>query len=421
MRKLYSLAMYLGLPLILAHLAVRGLRDRDYLRRWSERFGFFTPPAESGGIVVHAASVGEVNAATPLIEALNQAFPDFPMTVTTFTPTGSGRVMSRFSSRVFHTYAPLDLPGSVKRFFRRLQPRLLIVMETEIWPNLYATAKARSIPVLIANGRMSARSERAYRRWQSLIAEALDCVSCLVAMGSRDAERFISCGMDRARTEVAGNLKFDVNVPAGLLEHGRALRARWGANRPVLLAGSTHEEDDRIIIQAFRRVLESHSNALLILAPRHPERFGPAGDQARKAGLRVEYHSNGDACSPQAQCFVIDAMGELLRYYACCDVAIVGGSFAAVGGHNVLEPAALGRPVIVGPHTRHFEEITQHLLDRKAALRASDSNAVAELVAGLFADGEKRDRMGRAALSVIDDGRGALERNLSAARRLLES
>ncbi|NIP19390.1 MAG: 3-deoxy-D-manno-octulosonic acid transferase [Xanthomonadales bacterium] len=419
MRKLYSLAMYLGLPLILAHLALRGLRDRDYLKRWGERFGRFKPPETTGGIVVHAASVGEVNAAAPLISALGERFPGLAMTITTFTPTGSARAKTLAGERSAHVYAPLDIPGAVRRFFGRLEPRLLVVMETEIWPNLYAEAARRDIPILLANARMSERSETGYRRWGKLVADALSRVSHVAAQGPADAERFVSRGQDPARIEVAGNLKFDITLPDELAAQGMALRGAWGPERPVLLAGSTHRSDEQAVLAAFRQVLEKHPNALLILVPRHPERFGEAAQLAREAGLAVEMFSDREVCSPAAQCFVIDAMGELLRFYACCDVAVVGGTFADIGGHNPLEPAALGKPVIVGPHTYHFGEITGHLLDAGALLQLEEGAVVGDEVIRLFGDYSARQAMGRAALAAVEDGRGAVARNLAAAVRLL--
>jgi 3-deoxy-D-manno-octulosonic-acid transferase len=266
----------------------------------------------------------------------------------------------------------------------------------------------------MANARMSERSLKRYRRWPGLVAATLNHVSHVAAQGSVDAERYIACGLDPARIEIAGNLKFDVSAPPSLLEQGQALRARWGSQRPVLLAGSTRDEDDRTILAAFGDILELQPDTLLIIVPRHPERFGPAAQLARNAGLRVALHSENEACDPDAQCFVVDAMGELMRYYACCDVAFVGGTFANIGGHNVLEPAVLGKPVIVGPHTHHIADILGHLLARGAAEDEFSAQACR-----LLRDGELRDRMGQAALAVVAAGRGAVERNVAAVERLL--
>jgi 3-deoxy-D-manno-octulosonic-acid transferase len=419
MRRLYSLLIYLLTPLVLLYLAFRGLRSSGYLKRWSERFAFFEAPAETGGIVVHAVSMGEVNAASALVKQLAKRFPEFSLCLTTFTPTGSDRVRSLFGQNVFHVYAPLDLPGAVKRFFDRVQPRMLIIMETEIWPNLYYEASGRGIPILIANARISEHSIGAYRRLRKITAFALSRVSSIAAQSKQDALRLIEIGADESRVEVTGNLKFDVRLPPSLLEQGEAIRLAWGTDRLVLLAGSTHEKDEEPLLEAFTRILQSFPEALLVLAPRHPERFGRAAQLARAAGLTVSMRSVGVSCPRSTQCFVIDAMGELLRFYATCDAAFVGGSLDAIGGHNVLEPAALSKPVVVGPHTFNFQDITQQLIDNGAAVRVQDSSELEKAIKELFSEPDLRDRMGRAGLDLVKSGQGALERTLEITQRLL--
>jgi 3-deoxy-D-manno-octulosonic-acid transferase len=419
MRSLYSLLLYLATPLVLAYLAVRGLRDRGYAQRWSERFGRFDPPPDTGGIVVHAVSMGEVNAASALVRAMQKAFPEHPLCLTTFTPTGSERVRALFRDEVFHVYAPLDLPGAVRRFLDRVRPRLLVIMETEIWPNLYREAAARGIPILIANARISDRSIGAYRRFRGLTAAALNRVSRIAAQSEQDASRLIEIGADPGRMQVTGNLKFDIRLPPSLQEQGESIRLAWGTDRLVLIAGSTHEGDEEPVVEAFRRLLAAFPNALLVLVPRHPERFGRAAQQARSAGLKVSLRSEGASCPRSCQCFVIDAMGELLRYYAASDVAFVGGSLAPIGGHNVLEPAALSKPVLVGPHTFNFVDITNQLLDAGAAIRVTGAGDLEEAVSRLFRDPERRDRMGRASRDLVKGGQGALARTLEITSELL--
>jgi 3-deoxy-D-manno-octulosonic-acid transferase len=419
MRKLYSFLIYLLTPLVLLYLLFRGLRSSGYLKRWGERFGRFEKPANTGGIVIHAASMGEVNAASSLIREIYRRFPGFPLCVTTMTPTGSGRVTALFADSVFHVYAPLDLPGAVRRFFDRVQPRLLIIMETEIWPNLYHEAAARNIPIMIANARISQRSIESYRRFQKLTREALVQVSRIAAQSTQDAGRLIEIGADPDRVVTTGNLKFDLSLPTSLLEQGEALRLAWGANRQVLIAGSTHEGDEGPLLQAFKAVLESYPDSLLILVPRHPERFGRAAQQARSLGLSVALRSEAVTPPEGTQCFVIDAMGELLRYYAACDVAFVGGSIEPVGGQNVLEPAGLGKPVLVGPHTFNFEEITRQLIDHEAALRIHDAAELEDTLIRLFKNPELRDRMGRAGRDLVRSGQGALDHTLDIVAGLL--
>jgi 3-deoxy-D-manno-octulosonic-acid transferase len=419
MRNLYTLLMYLALPLTLLYLAWRGIRDRDYARRWSERFGRFRG-GQRGGIVLHAASFGEVNAAAPLISALLKHAPGLPLTITTFTPTGSRRVRSAFGKRVFHVYAPLDLPGSVGRFFKRLQPRLLVVLETEIWPNLYGEAGRLGVPVLLSNARLSARSVGAFQRLASLSRGTLAHVTWAGAQTTEDRDRLIACGLPAHRTEVAGNLKFDVSVSPTLTEESVALRSAWGSARPVLTAGSSRAGDEAILLPAFRKIQQVVPDALLILVPRHPERFAEAARKARAAGLRVALRSESATASPEVECYVIDTMGELMRYYACCDVAFVGGTFANIGGHNLLEPAALGKPVLFGPHTHNIEEIAQQLSASGGGLKLQSEAELTAAVLHWFEDRAARARAGSAAQALVENNRGALDRNLAAVMHYLE-
>jgi 3-deoxy-D-manno-octulosonic-acid transferase len=417
MRILYTLLLYFALPVVLLYLLLRGLRDGAYLRRWQERFGRFSAPQSTGGIVVHAASMGEVNAAAALIQQLSRLHSDAPLYVTTLTPTGSGRVRALFGSEVFHVYAPIDLPGSVRRFLDRTRPRLLVVMETEIWPNLYHEAQRRNVPIVIVNARISPNSIGRYRRLHRLIGPALSSVAAIGAQSAQDATRFLQLGAPREKTCVTGNLKFDIRLPPGLIEEGEAIRSAWGVQRPVLLAGSTHEGDELPLLESFGRVLDSFPTALLVLVPRHPERFGRAAQLARAAGLRVALRSESISCPADSQCFLVDSVGELLRFYAACDAAFVGGSLDAIGGHNVLEPAALAKPVLFGPHTFHFADIARQLLDHGAALEVRDAAELEAATRRLFSDPELRDRMGRAAYELVRSGEGAVERTL----QLLES
>jgi len=403
MRFLYSFLVALSTPFVLLYFALRGIKDRAYLSRWGERFGWVQPGKRAGGILLHAASMGEYNAASPLIRNLLKRYPDMPLIVTTLTPTGSERVSRELGDKIFHCYIPLDLPGAVKRFLNRTKPQLIIVMETEIWPNLYLEAHRRKTPMVIANARLSETSVKHYQRFSGLARDVLKPVLWVGAQSIDDAERMIQCGTDPQHTAMTGNLKFDLQVPASLLERGAALRSRWNPARPVLVAGSTHEADENIILPAFAGLLKIIPDALLILVPRHPERFSSAAQAARAAGLKVEMFSEGEACSEQAQCFVIDAMGELMTYYACADATFVGGSMGEQGGHNVLEPAALGKPVMVGPNTANSKDIVTELIDCGAAVRIR----------------VMRDRMGRAGLALMERNRGALELTLEAIDRVV--
>lgn len=421
MRLLYSLLIYLLSPLVLLHLAVRGFRDARYWQRWNERLGFIEPAPEPGCVWVHAASLGEVNAASPLVSALLEQYPRQPLLVTTFTPTGSERVHELFGDRVRHHYVPLDMPGAVRRFFRRQQPGLAVIMETELWPNLFNAARANTIPLVISNARLSTSSLRGYRMAGGLMRQTLACADRVLAQTERDADRYRQLGAPDGRVQVAGNLKFDINISATLSETGEMLRARWGAQRTVLVAGSTHAEDEIELLESFAEVRRQHPAALLILAPRHPERFAGVAADARDHGFSVSERSTCQAPDADTAVFIIDTMGELMNYYAAADVAFVGGTLAPVGGHNLLEPAALAKPVLIGPHTANVREIAEQLLEAGAAIRVHDRHDLAARLQDLFADASDRDRRGRAGQRLVMNGRGALETTLAALQPWLEN
>jgi len=419
MRFFYSFLIVLSTPLVLLYFAIRGLRDNAYLKRWHERFGFISIDEQRGGIWVHAASVGEFNAASPLIRALLKTYPEIQLTVTTLTPTGSERVKRDLGDKVAHSYIPIDLPGSISRFLKRLQPRMIIVMETEIWPNLYLQSRRLSIPLLMANARLSKRSVKRFGRLPGFVGEVLQTVAWIGAQSDADAERLVRCGANLQRIEMTGNLKFDLSVPASLEEQAVALRLRWGQERPVLVAGSTHEADENVVIPAFVELLKSVPDALLILVPRYPERFSRATQLAKAAGLRTELRSQGEICSTQAQCFVIDSIGELLSYYACADVAFVGGSMGDQGGHNALEPAALGKPVLLGPNMENAKEIANQLLQCNAAQRVTNQQDFKQVAEQILTDGILRDSMGQAGRGLVEKNKGSLDLTLTAIERLL--
>ena len=368
--------------------------------------------------MVHAVSMGEVNAASVLIRGLGAAYPGKPLCITAFTPTGSARIRELFDESVFHVYSPLDLPGAVNRFFDRVRPRMLVIMETEIWPNLYHHAARRNIPILVANARISDHSLRSYQRFRRLTADALEKVDCIAAQSDHDGDRLKDIGADPGRVHVTGNLKFDLVLPPSLHEEGDSIRLAWGSHRPVLVAGSTHEKEETVVVQAFKRLLVKFPDALLVLVPRHPERFGRAAQSARSSGLKVSLRSESPVCPPQTQCFLIDAMGELQRYYAAGDAAFVGGSLEPIGGHNPLEPAALAKPVLFGPHMFNFADISRQLLESGAAIEVADGEKLEAQVTRLFQDPILRDDMGRAAHQLFKYGQGAVDRTLQMVEEL---
>ena len=418
-RFLYTLIMYLATPVILYRLALRGLRYRGYLDRWRERYGFFADPGLRDSIWVHAVSMGEVNAAVPLIEALMRRYAGSSFVITTITPTGSERVQKLFGGRVFHVYLPYDLPASVRRFLDRVRPRLGVVMETEIWPNLFLECAARGVPIVVANARLSAKSLRGYGPVRPLARRAIRSARYVAAQSPSDAKRLLELGADRARLSIVGNLKFDMAVPAELAEAGATLRAGWGAHRPVWIAASTHEGEELPVLKAHAVVLRRFPDALLLVVPRHPERFRPVVQACRSFGYVTRCRSEDARADVATQCFVVDTMGELLRYYAAADVAFVGGSLVEIGGHNVLEAAAQAVPVVVGPNTFNFTEITQSLLEADAAVRVADADALGPTVQRLLGDEADRRRRGAAARAVFERERGAVERTMTIIDRVL--
>ena len=344
--------------------------------------------------------------------------------MTSFTPTGSDRIKTLFAAllpdNLDHVYLPVDLPGAVSRFLDQVRPRLLIIMETEIWPNLLFAAGKRRIPVMIANARISKRSFGRYRRLRPIFRQALLEVSRMAAQTEMDAQRLREIGAEAERVEVCGNLKFDVRPPEQLFEKSRRLRETWGADRPVLVVGSSHEGDEVPALTAFKGVLKSFPLALLVLVPRRPERFQRAAQLAASAGLSVILFSEGVDGATKAQCLVVDAMGELWQFYAACDVAFVGGSLHPHGGHNLLEPAALGLPVLIGPHTFNFTEIAGQLLSCGGGLQVSDAASLERAATELLGDAALRRRMGDAGLALVRGGQGALARTLQITAELID-
>ena len=410
MRRLYTLIWILALPLALLRLLWRSRKAPAYRRRWAERLGRFDPPARTGGVWVHAVSVGETQAAQPLVKRLLAEPRAQPVTVTTTTPTGSVRVGELFGDQVFHVYLPFDLPWAVDGFLDRVRPRLLIMVETEIWPNLLAGCAARGIPTLLANGRLSARSARGYARLDGFARETFGALGAVAAQSEADAERFVALGVPAGRVRVTGSMKFDMAIRGSVKEQAEVLRRDWGNDRPVWVAASTHEGEEEAVIEAHRQVLRRLPEALLVLVPRHPERFDRAAQLVRRAGLAMVRRTERAAVTPDTAVFLGDTMGELPVFLGAADAAFVGGSLVDIGGHNVLEPAAFGVPVVFGPHMHNFAAISEMLLGADAALQVPDAQGLGEVVLRWLGDASERTRIGENGRRVVEANRGALER-----------
>ena len=411
---IWRFAVYLLLPYAIGNLIWRGLRYSEYWYRWPERFGFVTRLTGVRTLWVHAVSVGEVRSAAPLIGALVERYPKHRVVVTTMTPTGSKQVRDLFGDSVSHCYVPYDFPDAVRRFFDRVRPEVAVIAETEFWPNIFAECGRRRIPLLLVNGRVSQVSLRGYVGVPNIARAMLANADLLCAQTRVDAQRLRNLGAAEHLIHVTGNLKFDVELPARLLEEARALRGHWGRERPVWIAASTHAGEERKVLEAHAMLRERHPSLLLVLVPRHPERFQAVARSSRRRGFKVALRSRTPAALPLGtEVLVGDTMGELQRLYAAADVAFIGGSLVPHGGQNLLEACAVDVPVAFGPHMFHFEEISAMALERGAARQVHDVTGLAAAIALYLEEPELRRAAGRAAKTLVTDNRGALGRTLA--------
>lgn len=430
-RTLYTLSFYLGMPLVFLRLLLRSRRNPAYRHRWRERLGWYghseAPPQGGPRVLFHAVSVGEVHAAVPLVRSLLREKPDCRVVLTTSTPTGSARARALFPREVSHLYLPYDLPGPLRRFLRFTRPDLLVMMETELWPNLLYYCARERVKVLLANARLSEKSRRGYARLGSLVREMLGAVDAVAAQSRADGERLVALGLAPEKLQVSGSVKYDQEVPNELLEAGRRLKSQLAAGRPVLIAASTREGEDARVLGAYRRMLAECPSLLLILVPRHPERF----DSAFREAAALDLHTRRRSAWPDSgaepppgwddlQVLVGDSMGEMMLYYGAADLAFVGGSLVDTGCQNILEPAALGLPVLTGPSLYNFQAIADEMRDAGALRVVENEENLARAVLDLLQDDARRAAMGEAALRVVTGNRGATDRILAQIEALLE-
>ena len=411
MRFLYSLVLYLCAPLALCYLLLRGTKNRAYLERIPERFGYIPEPGSAQPVIwVHAVSVGEVQASGVLVKRLLGAYPGCRVLLTTVTPTGAARARSLFAGTVEHRYLPYDMPHAVRLFLRRINPRLLVILETEIWPNLLYHCKRRGVPAILVNARLSAASYRGYLRLRRFSASALRQLSHIAAQSAADAERFLALGADPAGVSVTGNLKFDIETPHDLAGQAQPLRRSFAAERPVWIAASTHEGEEMMVLDAFLHIREAVTGCLLIIAPRHPERFDKVYDLCLQRGLDVVRHSGATGATPRnPDVYLLDTLGDLPLFYACADAAFVGGSLVPAGGHNMLEAARLGVPLISGRHTANFSEITGFFKAADAIMIVADAAELAAAVTRLLQDEHLRRTCGERGQRLVQQRQGAID------------
>ena len=410
MRFLYNLLTYLLLIPFAGYWLVRGIGNRTYSENLGQRFGFGYPKIDRC-IWVHAVSVGEVQASAPLIRALKERFADRELLITTVTPTGAARVRSLFGDTVQHSYIPFEFPHAIRSFFRSVNPEAALIMETEIWPNLYRGCGTRKIPLILVSARISPRSVPGYRKLLPLIRETLSHGIIIAAQSQPDADRFLELGANPTRTCVMGNIKFDIEPDAAVITKGRAIRGELFGDRPVWIAASTHEGEEKLVLEVHRELCARHPELLLVLVPRHPERFPSVRELIEKQGFslvsRTAQRPAGDA-----SVFLCDTMGEVPMFYAASDVAFVAGSLVPIGGHNLLEPAMLGVPIVTGPHNFNAQDIADLFVDLGACRRVTGTEDLVSTVSELLTDRELAARLGNTGRSVLEENRGALERLL---------
>lgn len=420
MRYIYNLFWYLILPFVIFRLLWKSRKNSAYRARIAERLGFYNFPPQKDTIWVHAVSVGESISAIPLIKELLAAYPKNTLVVTTMTPTGAERIQKVFGTEVLQLYVPYDIASAVKRFLRHLNPKILVLMETELWPNiLYYTAR-QNIPIIIANARLSEKSFTNYKKVRHFTQSILNCITTVAAQSKIDMERFLDLGLDPKKMLLAGNVKFDIKLPDDIFSRTKQLRSSLGIDRPIWVAASTHPGEEEKVLAAAKLVIKARPETLLILVPRHPERFSEVYEMCKTRGFNVIRYSENKECSSATNILLGDVMGQLLLFYAVSDVAFVGGSLVPWGGHNLLEPAALAKPILSGPYLSAFSEISELFTDAGALIKVADEKALADNLIKLFGDKILQEKLGTRALDVVEKHRGATKKILEVIRRLYE-
>lgn len=420
-RLVYTILFTLCMPFVFLKLLWRGYKAPEYRARKLERFGFFRAPALTNSIWVHAVSVGEVLAAEPIIREIQKRYPEKALVVTSMTPTSSALINKLFGASVFHVYAPYDLPWCVDAFLRKVNPAFLIIMETELWPNMIHRTRLRNCPVVLANARLSERSARGYRRLKPAVGWMLNELCMVLCQHQNDAERFASLGIDANKINVTGSVKFDLDIDPVLFEKGRQHRQLLRPDQPVWIAASTHEGEDALLLKVHRSIQQYFPDAVLVLVPRHPERFDSVCQLAASKEFLSYRFTEHETIPQDAEVFVVDAMGVLLEFYAASNIAFIGGSLVDVGGHNPIEAGALGLPILMGPFVFNFEAICQKLRTVSGLEIINNEQELQQALLALMTDSERARCMGKNALREIDASKGAVGRVVEALAPLLDT
>lgn len=418
-RFFYNLIFTLAIPFVLIRMWVRGSTNPGYRQRWAERFSLFRFTGKKNGILIHSVSVGETLAAEPLVRSLQRSQPNLTITITTTTPTGSDQVKRLYkddikTGKIFHVYLPYDLPYLMTRFIKKIQPSICIIMETELWPNIIRSCNYQNVPVILANARLSEKSAKGYNKFSKLTFPMLQGLDIIAAQHANDAKRFIALGVSENKIDVTGSIKFDISVPNDIDQQAMELKKQWGAHRPVLVLASSHEGEDDLILDCYQSLLNDFPDLLLVLVPRHPERFDDVAaivlNQKLHLLRRSESFDKGNLqANAMTQIYLADTMGEMLMLLACADVAIIGGSFIEHGGHNPLEACALSKAVVMGESDYNFAAIAQQLIHHGAMLQTSNEQ-LSMSIKQLLERPDLRKDMGEKGRKVVAENQGAVAR-----------
>ncbi len=410
MRTLYSVLFYALIPFIVFRLLWRSIKAPDYRRRWRERFGFYTKTFPQGVIWFHAVSVGEAEALFPLVRLFQRRLPTVRLLITTTTPTGSARVKAVLKESVEHVYLPYDIPVAVGRFIQCFRPALAVIVETEIWPNLYGICGENAIPLYLINARLSEKSSTRYQKIPNLIRSALSNLKMIAAQTDDDFRRFAAIGASSQQLVTLGNIKFDIEIAQDVIKNGKLLKANAFIGRFVWIAGSTHQGEEQIILGIYQSLKKIIPELLLLLAPRHPERFNEVKALCESRQLAVVTRTANKRCDSVTDVYLADTMGDLKLLYAASDLAFIGGSLVNIGGHNMLEAAAAGVPVLFGPYTANFKEIAEKMIATDAAIRCLDEEALAQTILQLYSDSGRREILVKNGMLFLEKNRGATEK-----------
>lgn len=423
LRLLYTTLFTLSLPLVLARLWWRGRKLPQYRQRIAERFGVlpsYSPDTHKKTLWFHTVSVGEFIAASQLIDGLLKT-EQFNIVVTTTTPTGSEQVQKKFGDRVYHVYSPYDLPFLIKRFLRLVRPNLAVFMETELWPNTLRACNKLSVPTLLANGRLSEKSARGYAKFSRLTRPMLEDLSFAAIQNPADAQRFSLLGLNPNKQSVTGSIKFDIHLPPALIKKAKALKKEYSlaGQRPILIAASTHRGEDDIILDAYQTLLSTHSQLLLILVPRHPDRFNDVAQLCMQREFNAVRRSSQDSPTAETQILLGDTMGELMLMFGSADIAFIGGSFVPNGGHNYIEPAVWGLPILSGPSQFNFASIARELSGTGSLITCANANELATQTSELLHDQEHAHKIGRKGQEVVTRNQGATQKHIQIIHSLI--